>query len=64
MSSVNAETGDIEKVIVVAGGSTGTNYAATVELLKIDSNGKIGDKWETGPELPQHVLFGSMVQYQ
>jgi len=54
---------EAEHYIVVAGGSTGSNYAATVELLKISPDGVIATEWVAGPALPQHVLFGSMVEY-
>ena len=55
---------DTENFIVVAGGSTGSNYADTVELLKISSEGEIAEEWVPGPALPRHVLFGSMVEYR
>ena len=48
----------------MAGGSTGSNYADTVELLKISSEGEIAEEWVPGPALPRHVLFGSMVEYR
>jgi hypothetical protein len=64
ISDVNAETGEMEKVIVVAGGSTGSNYAETVEILRINSLGQIADNWEKGPALPKEVLFATMVEYQ
>lgn len=52
------------KFIVVAGGSTGSDYAKTVELLKISETGDISDSWTEGPALPQNVLFGTMVHYK
>ena len=64
VSSVNPTTGENEKVIVVAGGSTGTKYTETVEILRISAQGEVSEKWETGPALPKNVLFGTMVQYQ
>ena len=64
IATVNAETGETERAIIVAGGSTGTNYASTVEYLRINNLGQIGDNWETGPALPKNVLFGTMVEYQ
>ena len=55
---------ETENYIVVAGGSTGSNYADTVELLKISPGGGIAEEWVSGPALPRHVLFGSMVEYR
>ena len=55
---------ETDHYIVVAGGSTGSNYAQTVEMLKISQGGEIAESWTTGPALPRNVLFGSMVEYR
>lgn len=63
LKTVN-ENGEIEKTIVVAGGSTGSNYAKTVEILRVNKIGQIAEQWETAKfPLPRSVLFGSMVEY-
>jgi hypothetical protein len=60
MNWKNPETGNMEKVVVAAGGAGG-GVLKSVELLFLED---INSGWVAGPELPKEVSSATMVEFQ
>jgi len=56
----NDISGQLEKVVVVAGGSDG-KYLSSVELLYINN---LAMGWQSGPELPIALGYSVLVEYK
>ena len=65
MTQFNEETGETERILVVAGGSRYPKALSSVELLNLDSYlAGTSDGWESGPELPSPVQQATMFEYE
>ena len=66
MVHFNSNTGETERILVVAGGSKHQFTAlSAVDLLYLDSyNAGTSTGWEFGPELPSRVLQAAMFEYE
>jgi len=58
----NPESRQIEKVVVVAGGSN-SHYLSSVELLYLNDDNSVKGEWMMGPELPDTATSSKMIEY-
>ena len=61
MKMLNQNTGEVEKVVVVAGGDNQDQHHNTTELLFWNN---LDQGWVMGPSLPYGIAGSSMVEYQ
>ena len=60
----NAESNQMEKIVVVAGGQSEGIYLNSVELLYLNEDGTHNQRWITGPDLPDYVYGSRMIEYK